>query len=143
VLCSIAILRKLQLIYTQGNAGNALTDNRALTAQTETKQGIESPNRDKTGSVGCVWPQRAYSAGREGRRGSKGSAVEAVGPPLAWGAYYRGLVIQHKYIQKLRRKRNNKATTGYGMNKSTSFGQANGWLQAVKLGRGRSLPSSY
>jgi hypothetical protein len=95
VLCSIAILRKLQLIYTQGNAGNALTDNRALTAQTETKQGIESPNRDKTGSVGCVWPQRAYSAGREGRRGSKGSAVEAVGPPLAWAAYYRGLVIQH------------------------------------------------
>jgi hypothetical protein len=32
------------------------------------------------------------------KRRQKKSAVEAVGPPLAWGAYYKGLAAQHDYI---------------------------------------------
>jgi hypothetical protein len=32
------------------------------------------------------------------KRRQKKSAVEAVGPPLAWGAYYKGLAAQQSLI---------------------------------------------
>jgi hypothetical protein len=31
------------------------------------------------------------------KRRQKKSAVEAVGPPFAWGAYYKGLAAQHVF----------------------------------------------
>jgi hypothetical protein len=61
------------------------------------RQATERPNRlrrqhgERTGSVGCVWLRMATKGVK--RRQIK-SAVEAVGPPLAWGAYYKGLAAQ-------------------------------------------------
>jgi hypothetical protein len=50
-------------------------------ARRQRRQATERPNRlrrqhgEKTGSVGCVWPQRASSAGRKECRGGSGATV--------------------------------------------------------------------
>jgi hypothetical protein len=42
------------------------------------------------------------------KRRQKKSAVEAVGPPLAWGAYCKGLAAQQKVSQVTREIEKNK-----------------------------------
>jgi hypothetical protein len=99
VLCSIAILLdKPQPIYTYTNAKYAIRKR----ASPQAAQAAQAGNREAK--------QAAQATRRENRqcwlrmatkgvkRRQKKSAVEAVGPPLAWGAYYKGLAAQHFII---------------------------------------------
>jgi hypothetical protein len=108
VLCSIAILLdKPQPIYTYTDAKYAIRK-RASPQAAQAAQAAQAGNREAK--------QAAQATRRENRqrwlrmatkgvkRRQKKSAVEAVGPPLAWGAYYKGLAAQHTPSDCTRRR---------------------------------------
>jgi hypothetical protein len=103
VLCSIAILLdKPQPIYTYTDAKYAIRKR----ASPQAAQAAQAGNREAK--------QAAQATRRENRqcwlrmatkgvkRRQKKSAVEAVGPPLAWGAYYKGLAAQHNNCKNVK-----------------------------------------